>query len=503
MSNSIDKLAGTRLAGSRGGVLKTVLVVLIVLGAGAFWFLQNYPLDETAYYADELENFKYGTIGADTDNGMPVRVLAVLPEMFPEHLPAGAPRDYTAFGFVQEPGHAMPVGFSTRTRIVPLAGMNCAACHVGYIRLSPEADPTVIVTMGSNTADLGAFFQFLFDVTGDQRFTADAVIAAMDQREPLGLVDKLVYRYVIGQFRDAVQKRQRELAQLFVADRAPFGPGRVDTFNPYKLTQLREHWPDGLSPEESIGTARLASIWNQKIKRDVQLNWDGNAPRIQDRNVGAAFGAGATPESVDIALLDRVDAWIVNVPPPEYPFDRTADQATYERGAALWQEYCYECHAKGGKLNGKVLKLAAVKTSPYRLNSYTEKLNDLFNTMGGDAPWALREMTKTDGYACRTLDGIWARAPYLHNGSVPTLWDLLTPEDQRNGGKDHFYVGHAVFDPERVGLRTDIEELDGRKMFRFDLKLAGNGNEGHSGKAYGTELPDEDKRALIEYLKTL
>jgi hypothetical protein len=86
---------------------------------------------------------------------------------------------------------------------------------------------------------------------------------------------------------------------------------------------------------------------------------------------------------------------------------------------------------------------------------------------------------------------------------VPTLWDLLTPEGQRNGGRDFFYRGHSVYDQEGVGFRADVEEMDGRKSFRFVISEPGNGNQGHSGERYGTELSDDDKRALIEYLKTL
>jgi hypothetical protein len=60
-----------------------------------------------------------------------------------------------------------------------------------------------------------------------------------------------------------------------------------------------------------------------------------------------------------------------------------------------------------------------------------------------------------------------------------------------------------VYDREKVGFRTDIEEVDGRKSFRFVISEPGNGNRGHSGARYGTDLSDEDKRALIEYMKTL
>jgi hypothetical protein len=97
-------------------------------------------------------------------------------------------------------------------------------------------------------------------------------------------------------------------------------------------------------------------------------------------------------------------------------------------------------------------------------------------------------------YKARSLNGIWATAPYLHNGSVPNLWQLLQPVS----GRDNvFYVGSYEFDPKHVGFLSTAET----NGFRFDAQLPGNSNAGHE---YGThELTDEQKWELIEYLKTL
>jgi hypothetical protein len=97
-------------------------------------------------------------------------------------------------------------------------------------------------------------------------------------------------------------------------------------------------------------------------------------------------------------------------------------------------------------------------------------------------------------YKGRPLNGIWATAPYLHNGSVPNLWQLLTPEDLR---VKEFYVGSREFDPKNVGFVTDKSE----GSFRFDTTLVGNSNKGHT---YGTqELTEDQKWELIEFLKSL
>jgi len=104
-------------------------------------------------------------------------------------------------------------------------------------------------------------------------------------------------------------------------------------------------------------------------------------------------------------------------------------------------------------------------------------------------------------YKARSLNGIWATAPYLHNGSVPTLYDLLLPKrgpkDPANGEyrPDQFQVGSREFDPERVGLKSS-----GYNGFTFDTRKVGNSNAGHN---CGTELDREKRLDLLEYLKSL
>lgn len=108
-------------------------------------------------------------------------------------------------------------------------------------------------------------------------------------------------------------------------------------------------------------------------------------------------------------------------------------------------------------------------------------------------------------YRGRPMDGIWATAPYLHNGSVPTLADLFKPSSQRTKG---FYVGSNEFDPTGVGLNVNAQS-----SFFFDTTLDGNHNTGHEGRwwdtranvmrIYGTDIPEDQKKAILEYMKTL
>ena len=104
--------------------------------------------------------------------------------------------------------------------------------------------------------------------------------------------------------------------------------------------------------------------------------------------------------------------------------------------------------------------------------------------------------TNPFGYQSPPLDGIWLRAPYLHHGAVPTLWDLHEPEERR---PTVFYRGYDVFDPVKVGFQSDTPEAR-RRGFRLDTRERGNGNGGH---LYGTQLSPDEKWQLVEHMKTL
>jgi len=116
-------------------------------------------------------------------------------------------------------------------------------------------------------------------------------------------------------------------------------------------------------------------------------------------------------------------------------------------------------------------------------------------------------------YKARPLNGVWATAPYLHNGSVPTLYDLLLPKKREGDPEDgeyrpdDFMVGSREFDPVRVGFRTE-----GYEGFRFRTLRRGDLNTGHEYAAGRTAQPDgevlpalneQQRWDLLEYLKTL
>jgi hypothetical protein len=100
-------------------------------------------------------------------------------------------------------------------------------------------------------------------------------------------------------------------------------------------------------------------------------------------------------------------------------------------------------------------------------------------------------------YEARVLRGIWATAPYLHNGSVPSLWELMLPPERRSTS---FKVGSRKFDPKNVGYATGETPFKSGTFVVDPQNANGNGNGGHD---YTRDLSDDDRWAIVEYLKTL
>jgi hypothetical protein len=194
--------------------------------------------------------------------------------------------------------------------------------------------------------------------------------------------------------------------------------------------------------------------------------------------------------------------WIWTLPPPKYPYG--VDQALAARGAPLYQQHCQDCHADhrfrdgvtSGARVGTVVGIEAIATDRHRLDSYTIRFAANQYGLYADSPYRFSHFRKTNGYANHPLDGIWLRGPYLHNGSVPTLRDLLDAPEQRPA---LFYRGYDLFDREKVGFISNVQSANGQTFTPFATAVPGNSNSGH---VYGTTLADDEKRAIVEYLKT-
>lgn len=466
-------------------VFLVIIVVLAAIGSYFFWkFVPDAPVD----YADINEHFKYGSIGSESANGPPYWIWKVLPDMFPEKLPVQG-RGYEGFGLIQEPGYDTPVGFSIRRVMIDRVGMNCALCHTGTVRDNPQSQPRVIAGMPANKFDLQGYARFLYACAKDPRFTADNVIQAIEQKKKLNPLERFIYREAVWRTRDALVEQASRLS--FMDSRPNWGPGRVDTFNPYKVLQF--NFP--MENDHTIGTVDLPVIWHQRPREGMWLHWDGNNNSVVERNKSAALGAGVTPSSIDLKRIGRIEEWLLDFPAPKYPYPVNEELAA--KGETVYKRDCASCHAFDGANTGKVSPIDEIGTDRERLDSYTYELLENQNTLYSGYKWRFSHFRKTNGYANMPLDGVWLRAPYLHNGSVPTLADLLEPVEKR---PKEFYRGYDVYDPVRLGFLTDVKEENGFKFFFYDTKQRGNNNSGH---IYGTALSADEKLALIEYIKKL
>ena len=199
--------------------------------------------------------------------------------------------------------------------------------------------------------------------------------------------------------------------------------------------------------------------------------------------------------------------YITSLRPPKYtgPIDHTLAG----RGKSLFVRNCSQCHGTYGDdwtyPNVRV-PLDELGTDPVRLTALTEegrkKYADSWFAHAGEAD-AQQTITDPDGYVAPPLDGIWASAPYLHNGSVPTLWHLMHPDHRPAVWRPV----SSQMDEEKVGLTIEqLSEMPDRSddlVFSrsyFDTRQFGKSGDGHR---FPDALSEPEKQAVLEYLKTL
>ena len=205
-----------------------------------------------------------------------------------------------------------------------------------------------------------------------------------------------------------------------------------------------------------------------------------------------------------------IEALIAALTPPAWSGPR--DHTLAAAGEAVFQAHCAECHGTYGSDDHYPERLVSIEelgTDRVRLDSLSaadrRSLNDSwFGHAGGDAAAAgLRDREEPHGYVAPPLDGIWASAPYFHNGSVPTLWHVLHPAERPTVWRRT----PTGYDAARVGLeveeRPDLPAGKLRPAERrtyFDTRRPGKSAAGHD---FADVLDDDQKQALLEYLKTL
>lgn len=202
-----------------------------------------------------------------------------------------------------------------------------------------------------------------------------------------------------------------------------------------------------------------------------------------------------------------VYAYLLSLRPPKY--DGPIDHELAEQGRAIFNQSCAECHGTYGKdesYPNRRIPLSEIGTDPVRLSSLSvagrRKYAESWFARGSGS--AGRETIEDpDGYVAPPLDGVWASPPYLHNGSVPTLWHLLNPAERPTVWRrtseaiDHERVGFQI----EVTAKVPLTERDvAIRRSYFDTRRKGKSNAGHD---YPDVLSDGEKEAVLEYLKTL
>ncbi len=465
---------------------KIILILLAIILVIVIYFVSIFTRNSPVDYADIEEHFKYGSIGSEIAGGMPYWIFKVLPEMFPD-------KGYESIGLIYEEGKDLPIGVSQRNVSgVDIISFNCAICHTGTIRETPISKPQIVLGMPANKLNFIKISMFLQKCALDARFTPDEFMLQIEKAGgDLGFIDRFLYRNVIVYL---VREGFIGISFAHLEGVPEWGPGRVDTFIGNKINLFG--FPiDKLDKSELIGAADLPSIWNQELREGMQLHWDGNNTSVEERNKSAALATGVTPPTLDLDRLKRIEDWLLKFKPPAYPYEINENLAA--KGQQVYKQNCASCHDFDGSEVGTVVPIDKIGTDPHRLNSYTYEFAVNQNTLYAGYPWRLKNFRKTNGYANMPLEGIWLRAPYLHNGSVPTLRDLLEAPEKR---PKVFYRGYDVIDMEKVGFIYNVSEENGHQYFRYDTSLPGNGNGGH---LYGTGLTPEEKNALVEYMKKL
>src|ERR1043165_366418 len=537
-----------------------LLWLAVIVAAGAFTLSCSTPRPAPAqplitqssevpdWSRDDMQFFLHGSMGTEF---VPESILRAFMRTYPALYPT---QDLSHLGLIQDPSFGWPVGFSLAKPLhlaeLSSVGINCASCHVTELEPDSGQRPTRIRILGvTSHFDVEAFFgsvitsTFLtqdppnmkrffaeyFDETNPeadltrwthrrqvlerewdkQKAAIEAAIADDPAGEkgagPGGLqpLNLELIRLTAGEieFNPNLAATTPEMLKLFhnmraalhVPDTVPektppaSGPGRNDAFGLLSYSLL-------MSPQP-YAPSKFGVLWNLKTRRWV--HWDGDSRSPIERNLLAALGLGAPlvdgEARLDFKLVQRHTQLSESIIPPRYPF--FIDKRAASRGAVLYQTQCSRCH-DGSEDDNRLFRPQDVGTDPTRAKAFTPEQAQRFTKflnavhVEGFTPAAEPAVRSTQMYWAPSLPGVWARSPYLHNGSVRTMRELLTPPRER---ASTFRRGSRRYVELDMGYTDD-------GVYVFDTAAPGNSNSGHD---YGTSLTPNQKRDLIEYLKSL
>lgn len=435
-------------------------------------------------------------------------------------------------------------------------GFTCAACHTGQVsingqRIRIDGGQALIDYSGFEQALINALAATLNDAEKFSRFYTQ-VDAARSIRAVVSASLTTQALQVLMQKR-LEQLQQRFVNNK---TDVPYGHGRLDAFGQIFNAIAVEaiNMPENIHAPNAPTSYPV--LWDASHLDIVQWNASaGNkepGPLFQNAITAlAVYGTVSVPKnkltyqsSIRISNLGDIQKGYYQLTAPQWPIEVAGklDANKITAGKKLYDQHCVQCHSivdssdKKRKLNAVLTPYTEVGTDPLmaenfinhkvksgslegnktmvlfgdKLPAETSPLDLVTHTATGallNQPWQTikalfkefcsnniaPEQTVFNSYKARPINGIWASAPYLHNGSVPSIYDLLLPAAQR---PTTFYVGNIELDRVKVGY-VYSEAPTGSF---FDTRLRGNSNVGHE---YGTQLNDGERWALIEYVKSL
>jgi hypothetical protein len=251
------------------------------------------------------------------------------------------------------------------------------------------------------------------------------------------------------------------------------------------------------------------------LKRKITRDWtgiiDARSSRIDMVNLLTPLNSGAYIRKQEGAFAD-ISAFLFSIEAPKYPFP--VDAGLANRGAELFRQHCAKCHGTygpGGKYPNEIVPLERIGTDRLLAEGVRDEIVDRLNQS-----WLAKEIGPDGkpirfehqaGYQAPPLDGVWATAPYFHNGSVPTVYHVLNSTARPKVYTRSYRTGKEEYDAVKLGWRfTELAKsadpaLPGHERRRiYDSTLPGRGNAGHT---FGDKLTDGERFAVIEFLKTL
>ncbi len=446
---------------------------------------------------------------APADMGTVRRVLGRFGFLYPEQvmgLPEGMrlPIGDKPLGMTH--GFIAPVGGAR----VEVANLGCAACHSG-VAYAPDGTPDprrAVLGMPNTSLDLESYTQAVF-IALRRHADSPALLAMADKLFPdMDWQERASLRWLV------MPLARSRLETLAGADRAlPFPNGLPGATNGVAALKLQTGTPllgEGAQDRGFVSIPELA-LRHRRSRLLADGAYAAPSGKANQRELAAITSfftvpsMGVKPEQArrHIPEAEAIFAWLADYRPQPFPgpVDRTAAQ----RGAAHYGRACASCHGRFD-WNGGAPRLADfpdwigdVGTDRLRGQALDAPLAEAIRASAYSAAITVKV---GDGYAAPPLAGLWASAPYLHNGSVPSLAALLDPRLR----PERFMVGGHALDWQTMGLRLTPEGTypAGYRPFAVpqwvDTRQPGLGNGGH---AYGSEMSAGERAALIEFLKLL